>query len=92
MISTARIVPAQRLHALERANRVRSARAQLKRRIAVGELAVGEIILNSRWEIEKMPIGELLMCQRHWGERRCRTFLAALGLRETKTIGSMTER
>jgi hypothetical protein len=92
MSSTARIVPAQRLHALQRANRVRGARAQLKGRIAAGELAVGEVILSSRWEIEKMPIGELLISQRHWGERRCRAFLAALGLRETKTIGSMTER
>jgi hypothetical protein len=92
MISTARIVPAQRLHALERANQVRGARAQLKRRIATGDLAAGEVILSSRWEIQKMPIGELLISQRHWGERRCRTFLAPLGLRETKTLGSMTER
>jgi hypothetical protein len=83
---------AQRLQALERANQVRSARAQLKRRIATGELTAAEVILSSRWEIESMPIGEVLISQRHWGEGRSRGFLARLGLLEAKTIGSMTPR
>jgi hypothetical protein len=77
---------------LERANRVRSARAQLKREIAAGELTAAEVILSSPWEIESMPIGEVLVSQRHWGESRSRGFLACLGLREGKTIGSMTAR
>ncbi len=92
MNSTVTAIPAQRLHALERANRVRSARAQLKRRIAAGELTAAEVILSSRWEVERMPIGELLISQRHWGEGRCGGFLAGLGLHETKTVGSMTTR
>ena len=93
MDSTARAGhPAQRLKALERANRVRSARAQLKRRIAAGELMVADVVLSSRWEIESMPIGEILISQPHWGQGRCRGFLAGLGLRETKTLGSMTAR
>ena len=83
---------AQRFQALERANRVRSARAELKRRIAAGELTAAEVILSSRWEIESMPIREVLLSQRHWGESRSRGFLARLGLREGKTIGSMTTR
>ena len=91
--STERTVErAQRLQALERANRVRSARAQLKRRIGAGELTAAEVILSSRWEIETMPIGEVLGSQRHWGQSRSRGFLARLGLCEGKTIGSMTAR
>jgi hypothetical protein len=82
----------QRLQALERANRVRSARSQLKRRLATGELTAAEVILSSRWEIDRMPIGEVLICQRHWGVSRSHGFLAGLGLREDKTVGSMTAR
>lgn len=82
----------QRLRALERANRVRSARSQLKRRLATGELTAAEVILSSRWEIDRMTLGEVLICQRHWGVSRSRGFLARLGLREDKTVGSMTAR
>ncbi len=93
MNSTARNIDgAQRLHALERANRVRSARAQLKRRIAADELTAAEVILSSRWEIASMTIGELLVSQRHWGEVRSRQFLGRLGVGEGKIIGSMTMR
>ena len=93
MSSKARTIDGdQKLQALERANRVRSARAQLKRRIAADELTAAEVILSSRWETDSMTIGELLLSQRHWGEIRCLGFLARLGLWEGKTIGSMTER
>lgn len=93
MNSTARTIDgAQKLQALERANRVRSARAQLKRRIAADELTAAEVILNSRWEFDSMTIGELLRSQRHWGAIRSRGFLARLGLGEGKTIGSTTAR
>jgi hypothetical protein len=82
----------QRLRALERANRVRIARARLKREIAAGELTAAEVILRPRREIEGMPIAGVLLSQRRWGEDRCRGFLAGLGMSEAKTIGSMTER
>jgi hypothetical protein len=82
----------QHLGALERANRVRSARATLKRRIADGELTAADAVLSHRWEIDRMPIGEVLSSQRGWGQRRCQQFLAALAIDETKTLGSMTER
>jgi hypothetical protein len=83
---------AQRLRALERANRVRIARARLKREIAAGELTAAEVILRPGREIEGMPIAGVLLSQRRWGEDRCRGFLAGLGMSEGKTIGSMTER
>jgi len=82
----------QRLWALDRANRVRGARAQLKQRIAAGEVTVAEVILAPRREIEGMSIAAVLVSQRLWGERRSREFLAGLGMPESKTVGSMTER
>lgn len=82
----------QHLRALERANRVRLARAALKRRIAAGELSAAEVVMASPWEAESMSISELLMSQRRWGRTRCRRILLSLGLPENKQIGTMTER
>lgn len=82
----------QHLRALERANRVRLARAELKRRIADGELSAAEVILTSPWEAESMAIADVLMSQRRWGGTRCRKFLAMFQISETKTVGSLTER
>jgi hypothetical protein len=78
--------------ALERANRVRLARAALKRRVAAGDVEAAEIILTCPWETESMSISELLMSQRRWGRTRCRKFLFSIGLSETKTLGTLTER
>ena len=39
-----------------------------------------------------MTIADLLMSQHRWGRTRCRRFLAAIPMSETKTIGSMTDR
>jgi hypothetical protein len=82
----------QHVRALERANRVRSARATVKRRIASGDLTAAEVILSHRWEIDSMSITEILISQRQWGRGRCHKFLFDLTMRENKQIGSMTER
>ena len=82
----------QHLRALERANRVRLARAALKRRVAAGEVSAAEVIINSPWEAESMSVSELLMSQRRWGRTRCRRILLSLGLPENKPVGNMTER
>jgi hypothetical protein len=80
------------MQALARANRVRLARADLKRQVADGEITVAEVVLTCPWEAESMAIADLLMSQHRWGRTRCRRFLAAIPMSETKTIGSMTER
>ena len=84
--------PPQHMKALRRANEVRLARAELKRNIGVGAVAVGEVILTCPWEASSMTIVELLTSQRRWGTSRASKFLAAIGMPETKTVGSMTER
>ena len=82
----------QHLKALERANRVRLARAALKRQVASGERSAAEVIMASPWEAESMSISELLMSQRRWGRTRCRKFLQSIGMSENKTIATLTER
>ena len=94
MNATATLAPAgpQHMRALERANQVRLARAELKRRVAVGAIDAADVILECPWEAESMAVADLLMSQRRWGQTRCRKFLAQVPMSEKKTIGSMTER
>jgi hypothetical protein len=82
----------QHLQALEYANRVRLARARMKRRVAAGELSAAEVILSCPWQAHSMSVSDLLMSQKRWGRARCRRLLVALGVPENKQIGTLTER
>ena len=82
----------QHMRALAQANRVRLARAELKRQVAEGDATVADIVLQCPWEAERMAIADLLVSQHRWGRERCRRFLQPMKMSETKTIGSMTQR
>jgi hypothetical protein len=82
----------QRVRALGRANEVRLARAELKRRIGDGDLSAAEVILLCPEGAKSWPMRELLMSQRRWGNKRCRTFLEANQIGELKPVGALTER
>ena len=94
MNATATLAPADQQHmrALQRANQVRLARADLKRRVATGEIEAADVILDSPWEAESMAVADLLMSQRRWGQTRCRKFLSQIPMSEKKPVGTMTER
>jgi hypothetical protein len=82
----------QRFSALKRANRVRLARAEMKRLICRGQLAAAKVIRDCPAEAYKMPVSEVLMSQKRWGITRCRRVLVPIGIPENKTVGSLTER
>ena len=82
----------QHLRALEYANRVRLARARMKRKIAEGELSAAEVVLSCPWQAHSMSVSDLLMSQKRWGRARCRRLLVSLGVPENKQIGTLTER
>ena len=82
----------QRLRALEQANQVRLARAELKRKIIDGDVSAAEVILSCPDAVHRWTVSELLMAQRRWGVTRCRKFLERNGISEIKSIGSLTER
>lgn len=90
--ATAAAAAPQHLQALEHANRVRLARASLKRDIAAGSRTAATVVLEKPWEVDTMSVSELLMSQRRWGRARCRRLLLSLGIPENKRIGTMTER
>jgi hypothetical protein len=82
----------QHLKALEQANRVRLARAELKRQVAAAETTAAEVVLECPWQASSMELSDLLMSQRRWGRARCRRLLLSLGLPENKHIGTLTPR
>ncbi len=92
MEATATAPAPQHMRALQQANRVRLARAELKRQVTDGEISVADVVLECPWESESMAIADLLMSQHRWGRTRCRRFLSSVPMSETKSIGSMTER
>lgn len=82
----------QHLRALQRANKVRLARAEMKRAIARGERDVSDVICRCPWEATSMSVAELLTSQRRWGRTRARKFLIPLRIAENKELEALTER
>jgi len=82
----------QHMEALAEANRVRLARAQLKREVEAGEIETARVVRECPWQAETMTVGELLRSQRRWGRTRSRKFLQALTLNENRELGRLTSR
>jgi hypothetical protein len=80
------------MQALARANRVRLARAELKRSIGRGDVDAADVVRECPWETESMTLAELLTSQRRWGRTRARKFLIGLALNENKKLGTLTSR
>lgn len=82
----------QHMQALEHANRVRLARAALKRSVASGDTSAAEVIRDCPWQSESMTLAELLTSQRRWGRTRARKFLLGLAVSENKRLATLTQR
>ena len=82
----------QQLLALQRANLIRRARAQLKKRIGAGQLSAAEVILEPPAEARRWPLFELLTSQPGWGNAKCHEFLARNDISEIKPLGELTQR
>jgi hypothetical protein len=80
------------MQALAYANRVRLARAALKRSIGSCKLGAGDVVRDCPWFTETMTLIELLTSQRRWGRTRARKLLLSLALNENKRLGTLTER
>jgi hypothetical protein len=82
----------QHMEALAHANRVRLARASLKRAVASDQVEAAAVVRDCPWEAESMTVGELLRSQRRWGRTRARKFLFSIALNENRELGRLTER
>ncbi len=82
----------QHIRALEHANRVRLARAALKRSVRAGDVPVALVVRSCPWEAETMTVSELLRSQSRWGRTRTRKFLVPLAVNENRQLGRLTVR
>jgi hypothetical protein len=82
----------QRFIALEKANHVRHARAELKRQIARGAQNVTDILLDPPTEAQTMTVAQLLGCQRSWGKVRTLKALQSVPVSERKELRRLTGR
>lgn len=82
----------QHMQALDRANVVRLARADLKRAVQAGLPIRQALDPEFSSEAQSMPIFELLRSQRLWGKHRARRLLQDLGISESRPIGVLTPR
>lgn len=82
----------QHIRALEHANRVRLARAALKREVQAGKTPAEQIVRLCPWEAQTMSVSELLRSQSRWGRTRTRKFLSPLALSENRPLGRLTQR
>lgn len=82
----------QHMQALAYANRIRLARAAIKREVRSGDSSAAEVVRTCPFEVETMTVSELLRAQQRWGRTRARKFLASLALNENRQLGRLTER
>lgn len=82
----------QRLAALERANRVRSARAALKRDLKAGRVALEQLLEDPPDWLLTARIGELLLAVPKLGSVKVRRRLALCAIAPSRTLGGLTVR
>lgn len=82
----------QHMLALAHANRIRLARAALKRAVQSGNVTAADVVRTCPSEVETMTVSELLRSQRRWGRTRTRKFLIPLAVNENRELGKLTVR
>jgi hypothetical protein len=80
------------MQALAHANRIRLARASLKRAIKAGQATAADVVRDCPSEVESMTVSELLRSQTRWGRTRVRKFLIPLAVNENRELGRLTVR
>lgn len=83
----------QEMEALANANRIRLARAALKREIAAGRTSVAEVMHSETpdW-LERMAVGELVRATRRMGPSKSTPLLRRVPVSESQQVGRLTER
>ncbi len=82
----------QRLRALAQANGVRQARAQLKRDLAAGRIALAQVLAEPPAHAQTAMLHELLLAVPKIGPARMQRTLARCRITPTKTVASLSER
>ena len=82
----------QRLDALDRANRIRVQRAQLKRELKAGETSFDRILLDPPDFVLTAKVYDMLLAVPRLGRVRAGRLLTQCRISQSKTIGGLSER
>lgn len=82
----------QRMNALERANKVRTYRADLKRDIKAGRKDVVGVLRDLPEQIETMKLFDLMLAVPKFGRTKVNRIFVQCRISPSKTVGGISER
>ncbi len=82
----------QRMDALQRANDIRSRRAQLKRDLKAGRQPIHELLLSPPEYLETAKVFDLLLAVPKYGRVKVNKILTHCRISPSKTIGGLSQR
>ena len=82
----------QRMDALQRANEIRTKRAQLKRDLKGGRVSIHELLLRPPEYLETAKVFDMLLAVPKYGRVKVNKVLGSCRISPSKTIGGLSER
>ena len=80
------------MDALERANKIRTARAQLKRDLKGGKVSIQQLLLKPPSYLETAKVFDMLLAVPKYGRVKANKVLVQCRISPSKTIGGLSER
>ncbi|MHB1570136.1 MAG: integration host factor, actinobacterial type [Solirubrobacteraceae bacterium] len=82
----------QRMEALQRANDIRSRRAQLKRDLKAGRTSIADLLLDPPDYLLTAKVFDLLLAVPKYGRVKVSKILSLCRISPSKTLGGLSER
>jgi hypothetical protein len=82
----------QRMDALERANQIRTRRAQLKRDLKAGRVSIHDLLKSPPEYLETAKVFDMLLAVPKYGRVKVNKILVTCRISPSKTIGGLSER
>jgi hypothetical protein len=82
----------QRMDALQRANEIRTRRAQLKRDLKAGRVSIHTLLLNPPEFLATAKVFDMLLAVPKYGRVKANKVLQQCRISPSKTIGGLSER
>ena len=82
----------QRMDALQRANQIRTRRAQLKRDLKAGRVSIHDLLRNPPEYLETAKVFDMLLAVPKYGRVKVNKILTTSRISPSKTIGGLSER
>src|ERR687889_1091780 len=82
----------QRMDALQRANEIRTRRAQLKRDLKAGRVSIHTLLLEPPEYLETAKVFDMLLAVPKYGRVKANKILQTCRISPSKTIGGLSDR